>query len=594
MNKFNGTARKHLCAAALSFGFACLLLFAGCPDARNITQEWPISKTVYTTAEQQILPIGLPPDTPEINPADVPLYETFGYSAWHVGPGTNYSEDPDSPQPYDKRTELAPAYTDAPNAARLLSFFSMSDIHLTDKESPAQPLYMGWTALYGPSSTGMVTVYSPIILSTTQVLDAAVQTINALHKRTPFDFGISLGDDANNTQYNELRWFIDVLDGKVITPSSGAHDGAFTIDYQRPYKAAGLDKAIPWYQAIGNHDQFWAGAVFENAKIQQAHIANTVVNMSSDYPADPQFYNGTGAYMGVVDGSTPYGDIIGAGPQEWFSTPPTVIADENRHSLSTIESTTLNWMSEFFNTTSKPTGHGFTQTNLDNDFACYSFEPKAGLPLKMIVLDDTVKGPGQPSYAAGYLDQTRIDWLKGELDEGQTSGKLMIIAAHVPILPQTSLTDPTPTHSLVVDNEQVLEDLHNYPNLILWIAGHRHLNTVTAQPYDPSIPTQGPENSFWEVETASLRDFPQQFRTFDIRRNSDNTISIFVTDVDPAVAEGSPAAKSRGYAIGAARIFGATPAILSDTTSHVYNAELVKQLTPEMQAIIANSGTPIE
>jgi hypothetical protein len=57
---------------------------------------------------------------------------------------------------------------------------------------------------------------------------------------------------------------------------------------------------------------------------------------------------------------------------------------------------------------------------------------------------------------------------------------------------------------------------------------------------------------------------------------------------------GSPAAKSRGYAIGAARIFGATPAVLADTTSHAYNAELVKQLSPEMQAKIAKCGTPIE
>jgi hypothetical protein len=140
----------------------------------------------------------------------------------------------------------------------------------------------------------------------------------------------------------------------------------------------------------------------------------------------------------------------------------------------------------------------------------------------------------------------------------------------------------------------LLATLHAYPNLIMWIAGHRHLNVVTAQLYDATVIGQGPENSFWEVETASLRDFPQQLRAFDIRRNSDNTISILVTDVDPAVAEGSPAAKSRGYAIGAARIFGATPAILADTTSHAYNAELVKQLSPEMQTKIANYGTPIE
>jgi len=67
-----------------------------------------------------------------------------------------------------------------------------------------------------------------------------------------------------------------------------------------------------------------------------------------------------------------------------------------------------------------------------------------------------------------------------------------------------------------------------------------------------------------------------------------------VTDVDPAVEEGSPAAKSRGYAVGAARIFGATADTLADTRSQAYNAELVKQLTPAMQAVIANCGTPLE
>ena len=51
---------------------------------------------------------------------------------------------------------------------------------------------------------------------------------------------------------------------------------------------------------------------------------------------------------------------------------------------------------------------------------------------------------------------------------------------------------------------------------------------------------------------------------------------------------GSPAEKSRGWAIGAARIFGATPAAIADPTSHAYNAVLVKQLTPAMQAVIGS------
>ncbi len=94
---------------------------------------------------------------------------------------------------------------------RLLNFFTITDIHITDKESPAQAIYFGYKG-------GVSSAYSPVMLYTTHVLDAAVQTINALHKKKPFDFGISLGDTCNNTQYNELRWYIDVLDGKVINP----------------------------------------------------------------------------------------------------------------------------------------------------------------------------------------------------------------------------------------------------------------------------------------------------------------------------------------------------------------------------------------
>ena len=183
------------------------------------------------------------------------------------------------------------------------------------------------------------------------MLDAAVQTINALHKVTPFDFGISLGDDCNNSQYNELRWFLDTIDGKVITPSSGAHRGASTIDYQKPFYAAGLNPEISWYQVIGNHDQFWMGSAFECTKTRSAHIGNGILNIADD-PHKPDIQS-TGAYMGVVDGSTIYGNIYGGGPVADFTTPPSVIADSNRHTMASLTSTTRNWMSEFFNTTTQ-------------------------------------------------------------------------------------------------------------------------------------------------------------------------------------------------------------------------------------------------
>jgi metallophosphoesterase (TIGR03768 family) len=584
-----------------SFGsIACIYLGAlntGCGSSSTAAQSpalrWPIAKDVYTTAQQQILPVPLAASVPLINPKDLTLYSEFGYSAWHVGPGL----------PHTLWNSLAPAYNNAAKSASLLSFFTITDIHISDKESPAQPLYVGWSASFGPTANS--SAYSPVQLASTHVLDAAVQTINALHKKTPLDFGIALGDATNNCQYNELRWYIDVLDGKVIAPSSGANVGAGTIDYQKPYQAAGLDPSIPWYQVIGNHDQFWMGSAFEDAKTIAAHTLDTVINMALGGPASGAI-DRTGYYMGVIDGADPLGAVIQSGPEQDFSTPPKIVPDPGRHSLATPTSSSLNWIQEFFNTSSTPVGHGFNLVDpaLPSDFACYSFMPKPDIPIKIIVLDDTCKGAGQPNYAAGSLDQLRIDWLKAELQAGQDQNQLSIIAAHIPFNtyrnlvsdpalvasspPFMSLFIPAPiggATSLVYD-ATLLAMLQGYPNLIMWISGHRHMNTVTPQihPTDPTL-------SFWEVETASLRDFPQQLRTFNLYRNTDNTISIVITNVDTAVSAQSPATTSRGNAVATGRITAALA--MSDTTSHSLNAELVIQLTPQMQAVVANTGTPV-
>lgn len=571
---------------------------------------YPIDSTVKTTAERMITfpytpasppPNLLPPSSP-VPPSPnggaglritemckVSEYDSRGYGAWKytdtpllVVPRTDIMADPKGYLAKVNAKEVTPK-------TRLLNFFAMTDIHITDKEAPNSFIYL--QQLDQTYSGGNTSIYSPIMMCTTHVLDAAIQTANALHKKNPFDFFISLGDTCNCTMYNELRWYLDVIDGKVITPSSGSHLGAETIDYQKPYQAAGLDKSIPFYQAIGNHDHFLLGSLppYETG-LAPSFISDTVWTVSDflipDTTSVPPVYpamfsvntlkNATPRYYsGVIDGSTPFGDIIKAGPVANFSSPPKIAADPNRRSLLRTE-----WIQEFFNTTTGPVGHGFNLVASNPNFnlvpaseragfACYSFVPKSNVPLKIIVLDDTQREDdgSVDIHGHGFLDATRWAWLQKELADGQAADQLMIIAAHIPIAvvnlaaetewwqggrtATNPIGDPSTTVQNAVTLKGLVDTLWNSPNLLMWMAGHRHLNTVKA-----FMPPAGgtPDQGFWQVETSSLHDFPQQFRTFEIYLNSDYTVSIVTVNVDPAVAEGTPAAKSRKYSIAAQQI----------------------------------------
>ena len=539
------------------------------------------------TRQQTILPSAVAPETPPVAPSNAAAYLTSAYGQWDWGQGTNEG----------RRLSLMPeGYTGTNHAARLLSFFTLADVHMTDKESPAQVPYLGWSADFGDAGLAQLnpSAYTPVILATTHRLDAAVKTLNTLHRVTPFDCGIVLGDMCNSGQYNELRWFIDVMDGQRITPSSGAHDGADTIDYQMPYQAAGLDPSIPWYAVIGNHDQLWMGIGYPSEKIRQTIVSSNVLNISPGGPLIPPGAEGTGMYVGVVDGTTPNGEVIKWGATNLFETPPTVAADPDRRMLSTPLDSPTNFVNAFFDSPSLPPGHGFAHGVTGSLAACYSFEPRADRPIKVIVLDNTCKEdvPGQSAlfYGGGWVDAARLSWLTNELQMGQDADQLMILACHIPILPQTSAADTnrTSTFSDPASESNLVATLHQYPNLLLVMAGHRHQNVVT--PFPSPDPDQ-PERGFWEVETVSLRDFPQQCCTWEILRNNDNSISILMTNVDPLLEENSPAWKSRTYGLAAERIFGRVA--LDDTSSRTYNVELVKPLTPAMQEKIAGIGDPL-
>ncbi len=554
------------------------VLFLGSCGKSDDSSYNPSGSKVVTTLDRTLIPLPVSP-FPSVSIFDAEKFDQYGYGRYTYGPGV----------PCQKRLDLMPAGYSGESvkpASTLLHFFTVTDNHITDKESPCQTIF--FAPIIGQGGIGC---FSPLILYTTHVYDAAVQTINKLDDERQFDLGLALGDMANNTQKNELDWFIKIMDGGVVDPSSGQQKEPVP-DYQKSYTAAGLHAHIPWYAALGNHDHFWSGSRPVVEKIRNAYIGTKILQVGN-VMTDSAAVGDSLFSMGVVDGSTRYGKVIGRGVVDTMPAIPKISADLNRRTLCDL----ADWINEFKTSTSQPYGHGFVQSDPNNVLgACYSFVPKSDIPLKIIVLDDTQLNtdPAPPPdfiYGHGELTPDRFHWLISQLAAGQAANQLMIIAAHVPI---HVVSSPNPFTWIAQKGcynteDDIIDSLQRYPNLILWVSGHRHLNNVTAIP--SKTPGQ-PERGFWEVETKSTREFPEEFRTFDIVRNSDNSISIITTNVDVDMSKSPLAAIGRKYAIASNQIFDISPSLL-ETGSVAYNAELLKTLTPAMKDKIRNCGKPL-
>ncbi|OYY17603.1 MULTISPECIES: TIGR03768 family metallophosphoesterase [unclassified Polynucleobacter] len=625
-----------------SVGSICLsysgIIFSASSPRRA---TYPISDEVKTTVDRMLsfsMPeiLKQPGSGKGLAPTElhrVDQYSKFGYGNYTYGPGL----------PIQQRFDLMDVEYTGKNinrVNRLSSFFTISDIHLTDKQAGNQLIAL--QQLDSEFGAPMTSIYSPTMLTTTHVLDAVVQTVNALHVTSGFDFGLSLGDTCNSTQYNETRWYLDILDGKVIYPNTSNDVSQDTISYQQPFQAAGLSPDIPWFQVNGNHDLFMIGSVAVDAdpslKLRESYINNriwAVGNMLQPIKGSPYFpclfdttsnLKSPDFYMGTINGASEYGEIIGAGPVNTFGKPPLNSANLNRRSLTKKE-----WIREFFNTSSLPKGHGYhlvdpLYANEEPGFSCYSFLPKEDIPLRIIVLDN-VQDPKDQSHdihGHGYLSATRVKWLRAELMRSQKRNELVIIASHVPLAVAPigsemewweSSRDPNAKLHNAITLTDLISEIQANGNVICLLAGHRHVNAIKAFKSPPGAP---PEYGFWQIETSSLHDFPQQFRTLQVYLNSDYTISIVAINIDPAVREGSPAESGRRMSIAAQQIiqndirpnapnveraFGVIPVSSMDPTrpqnnttddsirygevvgvpySASYNAELFKSLNPTM------------
>ena len=448
----------------------------------------PALADAKTTIDQMLVPTKVRNATPDTAKAlfDPDVRTEFlaaGFGDYTVGPGEKTTE-----RMHPNQTEPPVG----PNKKLLTRFVHMPDLQLPDDESPTRLVRFDT-----PGATSGA--FRPQDGAACRVVNAAVRTINALNGKTPIDFVLLGGDNADSAMDNELGWVLDILGGAPnVECDSGADDDPVKgpgNDAKDPFVAEGLK--MPFYWVNGNHDVLVQGNFVVNDDYKQQALGTKAVGGTRDWRLP-------GGGLGIDD--------LPADPRRKHLNPPDVMAKVAAHKG----------------------GHGLGPTQVQTGRAFFTFDVP-NTPFRFVVMDTTAATTGA---SEGVMKKSEVDtYVKPALDKAKADGKLVLLASHHAV---ASLGDGTGLGGKKVDDAMTQDEyrtfIGGYDNVLFSIVGHSHEHRVRFQE-----PVAG--HGWWEVMTSALADYPHQIRIIELYDDDNGWIRLravladYSTEGDPVAAE---------------------------------------------------------